>query len=173
LQYIFIAQCGIESGKLGSPSAKHTSLIVGVDYRYVEELRQLLDELTETQAQIREARSLEEITELRRKATGLSERVATIRSKTVAAANAKINVKKMLHENVRMALGDVTATPQGSKVGPITIIENISEGGLRFIPMSSLAVKATDIELAFIRDQKKALLENSTKGVINGTHIGN
>jgi uncharacterized protein len=149
-----IAQGGIESNKLGSPSARHTRLLVGVDYHYVEELKQLLEELTAIQNEIGKAASLEEITELRKKAALLSTRIADIRHKTVAAANAKINVKARLHENVRMALGDATETVTEGKTGPITIVENISEGGLRFIPMSGMDVKAIDIERAFIMEQK-------------------
>lgn len=151
-----IALGGIEAGKLGSPSARHTSLLVGVDYHYVEELKRLLEELTATQDEIGEAGSLEEITALRKGAAALSIRIASLRTKTVAAANARINVKKMLHENVRMVLGDVTETVQELRAGPLTIVENISEGGLRFIPMSSMDVKATDIELAFILEQKRS-----------------
>jgi uncharacterized protein (DUF342 family) len=151
----YIAQQGIESKKLGSPSSRHTSLLVGVDYRYVEELKRLLEELTETQGKIREARSLDEITELRKTAAKLSDRIAIIREKAVVAANAKINVKTKLHENVRMALGDVSQTINEAKDGPITIIENITEGGLRFLSMTNLDIKATEIELAFVREQKK------------------
>jgi uncharacterized protein (DUF342 family) len=152
-----IAQGGIESKKLGSPSSRHTNLLVGVDYRYVEELKRLLDTLTEVQVKVREARSLTEITELRKKGAKLSERIAILREKAVAASNAKINVKTKLHENVRMELGDVSATINEEKDGPITIIENITEGGLRFLSMTSLDIMATDLEMAFIREQKKAL----------------
>jgi uncharacterized protein (DUF342 family) len=154
-----IARGGIEAGKLGSPSARRTSLLVGVDYRYVEELKRLLMELTVIQTKIGEARSLEEATELRRGATALSARIATLREITVAAANAKINVKKTLHENVWMKLGDVIETVREGVVGPLTIVENISEGVLRFIPMSSMDVKATDIEQAFILEQKQSSKE--------------
>ncbi len=77
-------------------------------------------------------------------------------SQTLSWSNA---VLKMLHENVHMVLGDVTETVQEFKVGPLTIVENISEGGLRFIPMSSIDVKASDIELALILEQKRSLGE--------------
>ena len=164
----YIARGGIEAGKLGSPSARHTSLLVGVDYHYVEELKRLLEELTAIQDEIGEAGSLEEVTALRKGAAALSIRIASLRTKTVAAANARINVKKMLHENVHMVLGDVTETVQERRVGPLTIVENISEGGLRFISMSSMDVKATDIELAFILEQKR-----SKRGATHGTHTGN
>jgi len=164
----YIARGGIEAGKLGSPSARHTTLLVGVDYHYVEELKHLLWQLTETQAEIGEARSLEEITELRKRAATLSERIAALRGKTVAAANAKINVKKKLHENVKMVLGDVTSTMQKAKDGPITIVENISAGGVRFIPMTSIDLKASDIERAFVLEEKI-----SKTGATNGKKSGN
>ena len=164
----YIAQGGIEAGKLGSRSARHTTLLVGVDYNYVEELKHLLGQLTATQAEIGEARSLEEITELRKSAAALSARISTIRSKTVAAANAKINVKKTLHENVKMVLGDVTSTVQEQRNGPLTIIENISAGGVRFIPMTSMDLKASDIERALVLEQKL-----SKKGETGGSESGN
>lgn len=152
-----IALRGIEANKLGSPSAIHTHLLVGVDYRYVNELQTLLEELLATQCEIREARSLDEVTALRKTATRLSERIAHIRGKVIAAANAKVNVKAALHENVRIGVGDVIQTVNEIKDGPLTIVENIIDGGLSFIPMTGLDVRATDIQLAFIQDQKLAL----------------
>jgi len=67
-----------------------------------------------------------------------------------------------------MVLGDVTSTIQEAKDGPITIIENMSTGGVRFIPMSSMDLKAADIERAFILEQKI-----SKTGVNNGKNSGN
>ena len=155
----YIAMCGIEANRLGSPSARRTNLLVGVDYHYVEELKRTLEKLTKTQVEIRKACSLEETTELRERAASLSDRIANLRNKTVAAANAKINVKKTLYENVQMKLGDVTETVHEVKAGPLTIVENISEGELRFIPLSSMEVNAADIEQAYIMRQKKSLGE--------------
>ena len=149
-----IAQGGIEAKKLGSLSGMHTHLIAGADYHYVEEINRLHEELAATQALISEAETLEEITELRKKTAALSGRIAFLRSKTVATANAKINVKKTLHENVRMELGNTSETVQEKKTGPLSIVENLSEGGLRYIPMTSLDVKAIDIERAFMLEKK-------------------
>ena len=55
-----------------------------------------------------------------------------------------------------MKLGDVIETVREGIVGPLTIVENINEGVLRFIPMSSMDVKAADIEQAFILEQKQS-----------------
>jgi len=116
----------------------------------------LQEELTATQAVISEAESLVQITELRKRSATLSGQIATLRSKTVATANAKINVKKKLHENVRLELGNTTETVLEKQTGPLSIVENLSEGGLRYIPMTSLDVKAADIERAFILEKKFA-----------------
>jgi len=149
-----IAQGGIEANKLGSPSGMPTHLYAGSDYHYVEEINRLQEELAETQAILAESESLEEIIELRRKSSTLSAGIAKLRSKTVAAANAKINVKRKLNENVRMELGSTCETVQEGRVGPLSIVENLVDGGLRYISMSSLDVKAADIERAFLLDQK-------------------
>ena len=150
-----IAMGGIEAGKLGSPSARHTHLFVGADYHDVEVLIRLHEELTATQSKIEEVDSLEEITALHKKTAALSERMAHLRSKTLPpTANAKINVKKTLHENVHMVFGDVTEMVQEERDGPLTIVANVSEGGVRYIPMSGLNVKASDVELAYLLEQK-------------------
>jgi uncharacterized protein (DUF342 family) len=162
---VSIAQGGIEANKLGSPSGLHTSLHAGADYHYVEEISRLQEELTATQAVISEAKSLEEITELRKSSAALSEQIATLRSKTAESANAKINVKKKLHENVRIELGSTIETVQEKQTGPLTIVENLSEGGLRYIPMSSLDVKAIDIEKAFMLEKKYAQKGNKAAGI--------
>ena len=151
-----IAQGGIESKKLGSASSRRTNLLVGVDYRDFEELKRLLTELTGLQQHIKEACSLEEITGLRLQAGALSDQIAAIRTKTVTAANAKINVRTRLYENVRMEFDGVTEIIQEQKDGPISIIENNSEGGLRFLSLSNLDVKAADLELAILREERNS-----------------
>ena len=53
-----------------------------------------------------------------------------------------------------MELGNTSETVQEKKTGPLSIVENLSEGGLRYIPMTSLDVKAIDIERAFMLEKK-------------------
>jgi hypothetical protein len=79
-----------------------------------------------------------------------------IRGKADSTANAKINAKAVLYENVQLVLGTVTETINEQKDGSLSLIENSLEGGLRYLSMTSLNVKATDIELAFVREQKMA-----------------
>lgn len=153
----YIARGGIEAKKLGSATSVHTKLQAGVDYHDIEELESLFAALAETQGKAKQSQSLSEITELRKTSAELTDRIMTIRSKADAVANAKINVKSTLYENVQLIIGTVTEEIKEQKDGPLSVIENSIEGGLRFLSMTSLDVKATDIELAFVREQKMAL----------------
>lgn len=152
----YIARGGIEAKKLGSAAAIHTKLLAGVDYHDVEELERLFTALTETQDKAKQSQSLPEITELRKTSAALIDTIMSIRRKADAAANAKINAKAVLYENVQLTLGSVTESIKEQMDGPLSIIENSIDGGLRYLPMSGLNVSATDIELAFIQEQKMA-----------------
>ena len=151
-----IAQGGIEAKKVGSVSSVHTKLQAGVDYHDVELLEKLFAALAETQNKAKESQSLTEITELRKTTASLADNIMAIRGKENAATNAKINVKAVLYENAQLILGSAAETIKEQMDGAHSIIENSIEGGLRYLSMTSLDVKATDIELAFIREQKKA-----------------
>ena len=152
----YIARGGIEAKKLGSPSSLHTKLVAGLDYHDVELLEKLFAALTETQEKAKQSQSLTEITDLRKTSASLTDNIMAIRGKVDPGANAKINAKTVLYENVLLSLGSATETIHEQKDGPLSVIENSIEGGLRFLSLTSLDVKATDIELAFVREQKMA-----------------
>jgi len=156
------ARGGIESKNLGSPSGQHTKLVSGVNYQYSEELRELCATLAETEENAIQSQldSLSDISFWQKKTSELQERIKAIKCKTDETANSKINVKAKLHENVRLKLGDTAETIKEQRDGPLTIIENSVEGGLRYLPMTSLDVRAADIELACIRDQKPELQDD-------------
>jgi uncharacterized protein len=153
----YIAQGGIEAKKLGSASSQHTKLHSGADYHDVELLEKLFAALAETNAKAKESQSLSEITELRKTAAAVTDIIMSIRSMTDPSANAKINTKAVLYENVQLTLGSTTETIKEQKDGPLSVVENSIDGGLRYLSMTSLNVKAADIELAFMREQKMAL----------------
>ncbi len=152
----YIARGGIEAKKLGSASSLHTKLVAGVDYHDVELLEKLFAALAETQEKVKETQSLTEITELRKTAAALTDNIMAIRGKVDAGANAKINAKTVLYENVQLSLGSATETINEQKDGPLSSIEDSIDGGLRFLSMTSLDIKASDMELAFIREQQMA-----------------
>lgn len=153
----YIARGGIESKKLGSPAAIHTKLQAGVDYHDVELLEKLFAALTETQNKAKQSQSLTEIAELRSTSAALTDSIMAIRGKSDEITNAKINAKTVVYENVQILLGSITETIKEQKDGPLSIIENSVDGGLRFLPLTSLHVKASAIELTFIREQKMTM----------------
>jgi uncharacterized protein len=151
----YTALGGIETKKVGSPSSVRTKLAVGVDYHDAEELERLFAELEKNHQQLEKCKSLQEIEELRAVKATLTDAIMAIRTKTDTRANSKINIKGMLYDNTLLCIGSVTEEVTEEKDGPISIIENTIEGGMRFLSMTSLDVKANDIELAFIREQKR------------------
>ena len=151
----YTALCGIEAKKIGSPASVHTILSVGVDYHDAEELERLFAELEKNNNQIKQAKSLQEIEELRTAKASLADAIMAIRTKADMRANPKVNVKGVLYDNTLLTIGTLNEEIKEQLDGPISVIENTIEGGLRFLSMTSLDVKASDIELAFIREQKR------------------
>lgn len=155
----YIALGGIETKKLGSVSSVHTRVQAGVDYHDAALLEQLCVSLAEAQDKAKQSQSLTEIAEIRKTSATLTDRIMALRNKVSATANAKINAKTVLYDNVLIVLGAVTEETKEQKDGPLSIIENSIDGGLRFLSMTSLDVKACDIEMAFIRERKMATLK--------------
>lgn len=151
----YTALGGIEARKIGSPASVRTKLTVGMDYRDAEELERLFAELEQNQKQIGTTQSLQEIGELRKVRAELTDRIYAIRTKIDPMANPKVNARMVLYDNVLLSIGSLNEEIKEQKDGPLSIIENTIEGGLRFLSMTSLDVKASDIELAFVREQKR------------------
>lgn len=149
----YTALCGIETNRAGSASSVRTVLRGGIDYRVMGELERLLAELEENSAQTREAASLQEMAELRKKGAELSAAITAIRSRGDQRANPKINVKKILYDNTFLHIGMAAKQKIDEKDGPFSVIENTIDGGLRFLALTSLDVPARDIELAFVREE--------------------
>lgn len=149
-----IALGGIEAKKLGSASSLHTLLHAGVNYHDVVLLNSLLQTLSETNKKAGEAKSPTELAEIRKTTASLIDSITAIRTKSDDSANAKINAKHVIYENVNLTLGSVTEKIFEKKDGPHSIIENCIEGGLRYLSMTGLNVKAVNIEKAFIQEYK-------------------
>jgi len=151
----YIALGGVEAKKIGSLASVRTKLTVGVDYHDAEELEQLMDELAKNHKQIGETSSLQEIEDLRQKRAVLTDRVMAIRSKIDERANPKINVKGTLYDNTLLVIGSQNEEVKDPHDGPLSVSENTIEGGLRYLSLTSLDVKAADIEKAFILECQK------------------
>jgi uncharacterized protein (DUF342 family) len=151
----YIALGGIETKKIGSLASVRTTLTVGVDYHDAEELESLMDELAKNHKQLGLTSTLKEIEELRRKRATLTDRIMAIRSKTDERANQKINIKGTLYDNTLLVIGSQNEEVREPLDGPLSVCENTIEGGLRYLSLTSLNVKATDIEKAFILEYQR------------------
>ncbi len=150
----YIVRGGVQSNKIGAPSSVHTNLIVGVDYRYLQELEMMLEKITELYATIRETRSLEEIIPLRKMAASMSDKLDVIRPKAVPPVNARIIVESKLYENVRITIGNLKKTTEYQLIGPMNIVENEADYLLSFLSHTgeNLMVQEADIEAESLDD---------------------
>ncbi|NVN92016.1 MAG: DUF342 domain-containing protein [Desulfuromonadales bacterium] len=148
-----IALGGIETKKAGSAASVMTELYAGIDYRDKDEYEQLLLELEKIGVRMGKARTVSDSDELKKARTALMERVMALRNKTDQRANPKINIKGMLYDNTFLGTGLVAREKVDERSGPFSAIENSLEGGLRFVELTSLDVKAAAIEQVYVREQ--------------------
>jgi uncharacterized protein (DUF342 family) len=148
----YTALRGIETKKVGSPASIKTTLRAGFDYRDVPELERITAELEENSAQMKQAESFQEMDELRKVRGELTVQLIEIRKRSDESAHPKINVKTMLYDNTFLRLGMTEKVKVDERDGPFSVIENSIEGGLRFLSLTSLDVRAADIEQAFVRE---------------------
>jgi len=151
----YTALGGIEARKIGSMASVRTVLTAGIDYHDAEELEKLMNELTQNHKQAGRTSTLKEIEEMRLKRAALTERIMAIRSKSDDRANRKINIKGTLYDNTLLVLGKQNEEIREQVDGPISVCENTIEGGLRYLSLTGLNVKAEDIEKAFILEYQK------------------
>ncbi len=66
--------------------------------------------------------------------------------------NPKINIHSTLLEGVSLVLGNSTEEIRQKRSGPLSIIENTEDGGLRYLSLSPLHVRACMIEQDLLCD---------------------
>jgi uncharacterized protein (DUF342 family) len=148
----YTALGGIETRKAGSASSIKTTLRAGFDYRDMPVLERIAVELEKNCAQMEQTSSFSDMELLRKNRAELTEKLMAIRNLSAEKANPKINVKTILYDNTFLRIGLHAKEKIDECDGPISVIENTIEGGLRFLSMTSLDVRASDIELAFVRE---------------------
>ena len=154
----YTALGGIETKKAGSAASVKTTLRAGFDYRDVPELERISGELEHISTKMEQAVTFEDIEELRTTRGELSDQLTAIHQRQGNRAHAKINVKAMLYDNTFLRLGMTAKQKIDERNGPFSVIENTLEGGLRFVPLTSLDVRAQDIELAIVQEETRKSL---------------
>ncbi|HPX61531.1 MAG TPA: FapA family protein [Deltaproteobacteria bacterium] len=150
----YMALGGIESSVIGTVTSLHTHVSAGVNYRDQEELNRLFHELKELIDHFTADKANADMKEFAHRRAEITARVQQARTRDYPGRNPKVNVKKLLYEMVNITLGTVSEDNREERQGPITIIANTVEEGFRYIGMSDLAVRAEDIELAFVQQSE-------------------
>lgn len=150
-----VTLAGLEAKKLGAPSAVKTVIHSGVDYHDLDRMHILLDQLDELQQQIAKTKDLQEQSSLTEKKQQLTRVIVDVRSHRPAGSNPKINIKDRIHEGVTIYLGDAVEEFAAELSGPISLIENSRDGGLRRLSLSSLEIPASDLEKAWLEKDEQ------------------
>ncbi len=176
-----VALAGIEAKALGSVMGVRTELISGVYFREVDRLKYLNVRHASVQEQIRRitdtlgplakkkvGKSLEaaikkrvrvltnRLEELSEEQEAIATERQTFTHQEHAAANPKVNAKSSVHEGVVISLGAVTEEISSEHAGPLSIIENTVEPGLRFLSLSALQVSADKLEAELLSQDSPA-----------------
>lgn len=150
-----VALAGVDAGSLGSVSSLRTHIMAGVHYGDQEEITRLFNELKEVIARFNATqKSAADLKEFHAARAAITGRTQEVRSRQHEATNPKINVRKMLYDGVTITLGSYSETIREERKGPMSIIENTIDSGLRFLGLTDLSVKAQDIESSFVQQQK-------------------
>ena len=167
-----VAMAGIEAKDIGSYLGVRTRLTSGVYYPEVDRMNHLNARLRSLNEQIHRIQDalgplnsrksaghvlgdavrkrmailtvrLEELTEEKDE---ICRELASFRHQDHPTANAKINVRNWLGEGVGIALGQAVEEIRLEMSGPLSIIENTREGGLRYLTLSPLTLRAVHME---------------------------
>jgi uncharacterized protein (DUF342 family) len=145
---------GMETGAIGTKTSLATTVVAGVnfhDYDEIETLNKLLVELNDGFTATPESqRNLAAFVNERNK---LSEQMQEVRARMYVNTNAKINVHRVVYENARLTLGHCFYMTREEITGPVSLIGNNQEGGIRQLEMSALSVSAEQLEQALLLEE--------------------
>ena len=167
-----VALDGIEARNLGATSGVKTRLTAGVYFPETDRLATLRQQQRSFNLQLQRIgaalgplsnrknlrKALQEAIDLRinllnqrkanleREKTRVEREIETFKAEEHPSANPKINFLGRLYEGVVCCLGETVEELHNELTGPVTIIENSTTGGLRFLNHSPLKVMATEIE---------------------------
>lgn len=173
---------GIEARDLGTGSGQVTRLTAGVYFPDADRFAYLGERLKNLDRQQKSLHNALESLQrylsthpaagdtARRREAILSEQLAKTRAEKsrltaeseasapqhFASRNAKINIHRTLREGVVIHLGKTTREVRNERRGPLSIIENTRDGGLRFLSLSPMQVSAEQLEQDFLLPPEEA-----------------
>ncbi|MBV5341718.1 MAG: DUF342 domain-containing protein [Deltaproteobacteria bacterium] len=154
-----IALAGVESGALGTRTSMATVVMAGISYRDFDETEALNSQLVVLNDQFTaisaDKRDLNTFIAARNR---LTEQLQEVRNRSYDATNPKINVSRVVYENVRLLVGQAFELTNEDIQGPVSLIRNSRDGGLHHLAMSALTVPAVQLEQAIMLEQTLAKL---------------
>lgn len=150
-----ITLAGLEAKRLGAPSAIKTTIHCGVDYHDLDRIQILLEQLETLQQQLAKTKDMQEQKQLTEKKQQLSRIIVEIRSHRPEGSNPKINIKDRIHEGTTIYLGNAVEEFCSELSGPLSLIENSREGGLRRLSLSSLDILASELEKSWLEHDEQ------------------
>jgi hypothetical protein len=133
-----IALEGIDVKKAGAPSGVKTKLHAGTDYHDLERLQELFTKLEEVHESVGQAKGMDELNRLTTEKQRLTSSIVEVRKRRPPNANPKVNVRNRLYEGVTVLVGGSVEEFTAQLEGPLSLIENSVEGGLRQVVFSRL-----------------------------------
>ena len=158
-----VALGGLEAGTIGTVTSLRTLVVVGVNYRDQEEINRHFNEMKQLIADFNARKGSIDPKDFARSRTEIANRIQEVRSREYDQCNPKVNVKRKLYDGVNLTLGTICEEIKDERPGPVSIIENTVEGGLRFISLTDLSVRAQDIERAYVQ-QNEFMLRKAKGG---------
>jgi hypothetical protein len=156
-----IALEGIDAKKAGAPSGVKTRLHAGTDYHDLERLQELFAQLEVLHESISQAKEMDELNRLTTEKQRLTSSIVEVRKRRPPSANPKVNVRNRLYEGVIVQVGGSVEEFTAQLEGPLSLIENSAEGGLRQVALSELSVHADEVERSYLDDQQRRLAEQA------------
>jgi len=146
-----VALAGIQTAVLGTITSLKTRVIAGAHYRDLAEITRLFNDLKKLIEEFNSAPlSMKNPMDFSVRKLAITKQIQEIRARIYDQCNPKLNVRKHLFEGVTIVLGSLSEQVKEERDGPMSIIENTIEGGFRYLGMTDLKFKASDIEKSFV-----------------------
>lgn len=187
---------GIETKDMGTPSGLKTHVVAGIYFpdadrfaylhnrlisikQQIESINKALSPLrahlkrgndNAATAETRLAVLNEQLDKLYDDQNNFTAEIKASKLQSFATMNPKINIRGELREGVVLVLGQTTKEIKNARRGPMSIIENTRDGGLRFLGLTPMPVKAEKIEEELIEAENvskktQAAIETSENDV--------
>jgi len=126
-------------------------------------MQELFTQLTSTIEAFSQARSMDEMNRLQAEKQRLTSSIVEVRNRRPPGANPKINIRNRLYEGVTIQTGNGVEEFTAQLEGPLSMIENSVEGGVRQVALSGLELHADQVERMYLDEQQRRQAEEAAE----------